>query len=91
MGRGRGKPVDGNMRCPQEKMYYSVTVMHTVAGVSGAQKGTSAAQDDGGMSPDQYCDDPPVETTVSLTASPVLKLSNLKLISSCVQFDFNNI
>ena len=32
-----------------------------------------------------------VETTVNLTASPVLTLSNIKRISSCVQFDFNNI
>ena len=32
-----------------------------------------------------------VETTVNVTASPVLRLSNLKLVSSCVQFDFTNI
>ena len=32
-----------------------------------------------------------VETTVNLTDSPVLRLSNLKLVSSCVQFDFTNI
>ena len=32
-----------------------------------------------------------VETTVNLTASPVPRLSNLKLFSSCVQFDFTNI
>ena len=44
---------------PERKMWRPVTGMHTVAGVSGAQNGTTAAQDNGGLSPDRNGDSVP--------------------------------